>query len=141
MLATVGKLWLAGIPVDWKSFHRNQRGFRVPLPTYPFERERYWAEALDKNHDALEDHWPSPADETATERQLASSEADAPLNDLQAVVATIWAMALGMERVGIHEGFFELGGNSIVATRIVMTVRETLQVDLPLRSILEYSTV
>ncbi len=44
-LATLGNLWLAGIEIDWKSYHRGAARRRVPLPTYPFERQRYWIEA------------------------------------------------------------------------------------------------
>ncbi|MCP4554620.1 MAG: polyketide synthase, partial [Herbaspirillum sp.] len=42
--AALGRLWLAGIAVDWEGFYRHQRRRRVPLPTYPFERMRIWAE-------------------------------------------------------------------------------------------------
>jgi acyl transferase domain-containing protein/acyl carrier protein len=38
----VGRLWLAGAPVDWSGHHGGERRRRVPLPTYPFERERHW---------------------------------------------------------------------------------------------------
>ena len=44
ILNTLGRLWLAGIQVDWSGFYRNERRHRVPLPTYPFERQRYWVE-------------------------------------------------------------------------------------------------
>ena len=44
LLNTLGRLWLAGVPVDWSNFQKGQRR-RVPLPTYPFERQRYWIEA------------------------------------------------------------------------------------------------
>jgi len=44
LLRTVGKLWLAGVEIDWRSFYAGQRRLRVPLPTYPFERQRYWIE-------------------------------------------------------------------------------------------------
>ncbi len=40
----VGRLWLAGVAIDWKGFYRHQRRRRVTLPTYPFERVRIWAE-------------------------------------------------------------------------------------------------
>jgi acyl transferase domain-containing protein/acyl carrier protein len=40
--ATVGRLWLAGVPVDWAGYHGRERRRRVPLPTYPFERQRHW---------------------------------------------------------------------------------------------------
>ncbi|MFP5264070.1 MAG: SDR family oxidoreductase [Blastocatellia bacterium] len=42
LLETLGKLWLVGQPVDWKAFYSGQTRRRVPLPTYPFERQRYW---------------------------------------------------------------------------------------------------
>jgi amino acid adenylation domain-containing protein len=44
MLAALGRLWTAGVKVDWQEFHREERRHRVLLPTYPFERERYWIE-------------------------------------------------------------------------------------------------
>jgi non-ribosomal peptide synthase protein (TIGR01720 family) len=44
LLQSLGRLWLAGVPIDWKAFHNGQRR-RVLLPTYPFERRKYWAEA------------------------------------------------------------------------------------------------
>ena len=44
LLTTLGRLWLAGVGVDWRGFHAHERRRRVPLPTYPFERRRYWVE-------------------------------------------------------------------------------------------------
>ena len=38
----LGKLWLAGASVSWEGVQRGARRRRVPLPTYPFERERCW---------------------------------------------------------------------------------------------------
>ncbi|MEZ0109048.1 phthiocerol/phenolphthiocerol synthesis type-I polyketide synthase E [Catenulispora sp. EB89] len=43
----LGRLWVAGVEVDWQGFHDRRADaapHRVPLPTYPFERERYWVE-------------------------------------------------------------------------------------------------
>lgn len=42
LLSAAGRLWLAGVQLDWTGFYENERRFRVPLPTYPFERQRYW---------------------------------------------------------------------------------------------------
>ena len=44
LLTALGKLWLAGVRVDWAGFYRHERRRRVPLPTYPFERRRYWVQ-------------------------------------------------------------------------------------------------
>ncbi|MDZ7268845.1 MAG: SDR family NAD(P)-dependent oxidoreductase [candidate division KSB1 bacterium] len=44
LLTTLGRLWLAGVPIDWTGFYKHEQRRRVPLPTYPFERQRYWLE-------------------------------------------------------------------------------------------------
>lgn len=44
LLATLGKLWLAGVTVDWAGFYAEEARRRVPLPGYPFERQRHWVE-------------------------------------------------------------------------------------------------
>ena len=44
ILTTLGKLWLAGIEVDWSGFYKHEQRHRLALPTYPFERQRYWIE-------------------------------------------------------------------------------------------------
>ena len=47
LLTTLGRLWLAGVRVDWPNFYEGARR-RLPLPTYPFERQRYWIEAQER---------------------------------------------------------------------------------------------
>ena len=44
LLNTLGRLWLSGVPVDWSAYYAHERRQRVPIPTYPFERQRYWVE-------------------------------------------------------------------------------------------------
>ena len=41
MLEALGRLWAAGVEVDWLNFSAKERRYRLPLPTYPFERQRY----------------------------------------------------------------------------------------------------
>ncbi len=43
-LTALGRAWLAGARVEWSSLWAGQNRRRVPLPTYPFERQRYWIE-------------------------------------------------------------------------------------------------
>ena len=44
LLTTLGQLWLAGGAIDWDGFYAHERRHRLPLPTYPFERQPYWIE-------------------------------------------------------------------------------------------------
>jgi acyl carrier protein len=55
----------------------------------------------------------------------------APKTALQEVLSKVWAGSLGIEKVGIEDDFFELGGASVVATQIVSRLRQMFQMDLP----------
>ncbi|HWN69689.1 MAG TPA: type I polyketide synthase, partial [Haliangium sp.] len=44
LLKVLGQFWLAGVTIDWRGFYAGQQRRRLPLPTYPFERLRYWIE-------------------------------------------------------------------------------------------------
>ncbi|HZI11897.1 MAG TPA: thioesterase domain-containing protein, partial [Myxococcus sp.] len=45
VLASLGRLWCEGVDVDWRGFGAGERRQRVPLPTYPWDSQRYWLEA------------------------------------------------------------------------------------------------
>ncbi|MBV9927471.1 MAG: amino acid adenylation domain-containing protein [Acidobacteria bacterium] len=65
----------------------------------------------------------------------------APRGALEEVLARVWGDILGIERVGVHDNFFDLGGHSLLATQVSTRVGETFQTDLPLRAIFEAPTV
>lgn len=43
-LTGLGRLWCAGVGIDWSAFYEGQLRNRIPLPTYPFERRSFWVE-------------------------------------------------------------------------------------------------
>jgi len=47
LLGALAKLWLNGADVDWRGYYGSERRHRVPLPTYPFERQRHWIGGTD----------------------------------------------------------------------------------------------
>ena len=65
----------------------------------------------------------------------------APRSPAEELLAGMWAEVLGLERVGIHDNFFDLGGHSLLATLVMSRVREALQVELSLLSLFETPTV
>ncbi len=44
ILSALGRLWIAGVAIDWENFHAHDPRRRVVLPTYPFERKRFWVD-------------------------------------------------------------------------------------------------
>lgn len=66
----------------------------------------------------------------------------APSNYVEVVLEAIWREVLGLDRIGMHDNFFQLGGHSLTATQIVSRVRAALDIDdLPLRSIFVDPTI
>ncbi len=53
-LEVLGRLWLAGLKPNWSALHAGENRQRVSLPTYPFERQRYWIEPSRREPDASE---------------------------------------------------------------------------------------
>jgi acyl transferase domain-containing protein len=51
LLNTLGKLWREGIEIDWPGFNAPSNHRRIPLPTYPFERRRFWIEPFKKSYE------------------------------------------------------------------------------------------
>ena len=151
--AALGKLWLAGVEANWPAVYTDERPHRIPLPTYPFERQRYWIEARGRHLQATlpqaaaaeeADTIDQPAVETPFSlhlRPILLTSYVAPRNECEQTIATIWQELLGIAQVGIHDHFFELGGHSLLGTQLVSRLYDTFHVKLTVRSLFEAPTI
>jgi acyl transferase domain-containing protein len=142
MLSAAAKLWTYGVEIDWRGLHRGERRYRVPLPTYPFERRRCWIDsrplpATDTTATLRAD----PSGVSAHPRPLSAIRYEPPQSDLENRLVEIWQELLAIERIGINDNFFELGGHSLLLTRLVERLRETFDVQLPLEEVFQRSTI
>jgi acyl carrier protein len=64
-----------------------------------------------------------------------------PRNPLEKRLVRIWAELLKLDHVGINDDFFELGGDSLLATQFISRVFQRLKVELPVRRLFENPTV
>ena len=78
---------------------------------------------------------PAPDGETVEEVYVA------PRNPLEADLAAIWKDILHLDQVGIHTDFFDAGGHSLLATRVASRIRETFDIELPLRDMFLNTTI
>jgi acyl carrier protein len=65
----------------------------------------------------------------------------APRTEVEEILAQIWTDVLNLEKVGIHDNFFDLGGHSILATQVLSRVRGVFRMELPLRILFDNRTV
>ena len=65
----------------------------------------------------------------------------APRSEIELTLSSIWSEVLGIDKVGIHDNFFALGGHSLAASRVVARIVEHVRLDLPLRALFDSPTV
>ncbi len=65
----------------------------------------------------------------------------APTTPVEEILAGIYAQVLGLERVGVDDSFFDLGGDSLSAMRVIAAVNTALDADLSVRAVFEAPTV
>jgi NAD(P)-dependent dehydrogenase (short-subunit alcohol dehydrogenase family)/acyl carrier protein len=64
-----------------------------------------------------------------------------PSNQLEEKIARIWQDLLGIEQLGIHDNFFDLGGNSLIALKVISHLKKELRIEIPIVSLFEGPTV
>jgi natural product biosynthesis luciferase-like monooxygenase protein len=148
LLQALGGLWVAGVDVDWDAFHAGRRRRRVPLPTYPFERQRHWidfeklaaapaAAAVPRADDAPTGSY---VDSRYDSRGVPAGYV-APRNEIEEILADLWQTLLGVEGVGVEDNFFRLNGNSLIALQAISRIQAVFGVKLSVRSFFESPTV
>jgi amino acid adenylation domain-containing protein len=65
----------------------------------------------------------------------------APSNETEQALASTWQELLGREHIGIYDNFFEIGGHSLLAMRVVSAIRKALNVEISVRDIFEHGTI
>ncbi|MCB1075951.1 MAG: hypothetical protein KDK59_10580, partial [Simkania sp.] len=116
-LERMGLDWMRGESIDWTHLHENDGCRRISLPTYPFEKKRYWLEFN------------------------AKEEANASSDNVQDTLKRIWKEYLGLDQLTVNDNFFDLGGDSFLAIQMVPEIQEVLGVSLKVNTILQYPTI
>ncbi len=140
----LGHLWAAGAAVDWNAWHGTSRRQKLPLPTYPFERQRHWFEPAPAGATAAE----SPATVTGTviiEAATAPTEPVAmPAESIPEQLRALFGELAGHDFSGANAGrtFHELGLDSLLLTQASYALRDRFGVDVTMRQLIEqYSTL
>ncbi|HWC73022.1 MAG TPA: phosphopantetheine-binding protein, partial [Gemmatimonadales bacterium] len=70
-----------------------------------------------------------------------ATEGAGPRTETETALAAIWRELLALDQIGIHDDFFDLGGQSLLAAKVLSRIRDAFGVDLPLRNLFEQPTI
>jgi len=112
---------------------------REKLPDYMVPSAFVFLDALPALPNGKLDRRGLPAPGSA--RPELESPYASPGTPVEESLVEVWAKVLGLDQVGIHDNFLELGGDSLLAGQVISRVISTFRVELPLRSLFEAPTV
>uniref|UniRef100_A0A486XLT7 Malonyl CoA-acyl carrier protein transacylase n=1 Tax=Rheinheimera sp. BAL341 TaxID=1708203 RepID=A0A486XLT7_9GAMM len=141
LLAVLGGMWQAGHEFDWTRLHEGEERGRISLPTYPFERKRYW---IEPKRSAT-----SPHNLTTNTIGLGSVESRVFEKDNGNLVPEYSKTEnqlvgfckdlFGFQQIQPEDDFFLLGGDSLLALRLIRYVQETFKKEVMLQDLFSHS--
>ncbi|HEU5231015.1 MAG TPA: aminotransferase class III-fold pyridoxal phosphate-dependent enzyme, partial [Ktedonobacteraceae bacterium] len=152
LLQTLGQLWIDGVYIDWSRFTGNNWQ-RIPLPTYPFERQKHWIEAptlkqpeatyhSGDSHDALPQQKFSISIE-GKNREMAVSNShmftEARQKEVMTQLKDIFGRLLGTDLMAVdpQSSFLEIGADSLLLMQASQRIKDVFSVKIPFRLLLE----
>ena len=152
LLAAAGHLWMAGVPLDWDAVHRGERRHRVVLPTYPFERKRFWLDPLPQPVTAptfappvavVAPVVPPPPPIQPQELPMTGTNPNAaPRGRRLAALKEMFEEVTGLELADADPGasFVDLGLDSLFLTQAALQVHKRFGVKVSFRQLMESFT-
>ncbi|MBK9607641.1 MAG: aminotransferase class III-fold pyridoxal phosphate-dependent enzyme [Betaproteobacteria bacterium] len=157
LLQAVGQVWTAGVPIEWAALSGNGRRARIPLPTYPFERQRFWVEpradatvaqggpgvvaatAIDASVTLPPVSFPiiheGPSMSAPATSAPARGRKDVIIARLREVIEDV--SGLEMEGADATTSFIEFGLDSLVLTQMALQLQKTYPVNVTFRQLMQ----
>jgi myxalamid-type nonribosomal peptide synthetase MxaA len=117
---------------------RIMASLKGSLPEYMIPSAFVVLEALPKTSNGKLDRKALPAPER---HHSMVSQSVMPRNAVEEELLRLWRKVLGAETIGVHDNFFSLGGYSMLVVQLSFSIRDTFKVELPLRTLLERTTI
>ncbi|MCK5056621.1 MAG: acyltransferase domain-containing protein [Candidatus Aminicenantes bacterium] len=148
LLRKIGELWLYGTKIDWSGFNAGDKRNRVPLPSYPFEKQYYTvdlqltrmiAEAREGGMKFVKQAPPSST--PVKNRPEMKTPYVPPRNKAEEILARIWQDLLGIIPIGIHDDLPEIGVDSLKAMMFANRFKDELGEVIDVTGLFEAPTI
>jgi acyl transferase domain-containing protein/thioesterase domain-containing protein len=143
-LRALGALWCNGAAADLSSLYALETRARVVLPSYPFERERFWiSHQLPARESASAGMFRLFRRQTAGTAKKESAEAGSPASRSlsQEALLALWRETIGTSAIGLDDNFFDIGGHSLLAAQLFSRIKEEFGINAPLSILFDFPTV
>ncbi len=149
--AAIGRLWAVGVEIDWTQLYRHEYRHRVPLPTYPFERKRYWIDPLPAvpamaDPIAVASHssdLPRPHHLASTHLSIDSATPPTMTHSrkpqLLAAIQTVLEDCSGLDLAAVDPTltFLDIGLDSLSLTQVGIALKKAVGIKITFRQLLE----
>ena len=160
LLQAIGQLWLAGVTLNWSAFYADEYRHRLPLPTYPFARQRYWIDPKPAHPASIErivptvdlltvsatipvqpvSPWlPLPLELTSRSPEPASTMIETRKQRLIPLLQAVIETTSGLDVASLDEvtTFLEIGLDSLTLTQVALALKKQFKVKITFRHLLE----
>jgi len=156
ILDLVCQYYIKGTDIKWvELIYQGMEVRKISLPTYPFEKTRYWyfPEKVESNEQDLnnvnlevKDNITHPLNSGMDNKKninhvVLLGKTASEFTETETVVGHIWANILGIYEIDIYDSFYNLGGDSILATQMVYTINSEYTGAISISDIFTYPTV
>ncbi len=125
-------LYSQGYALDWKNFFNYHGGDKAELPAYKFQGERCWL------RDTPPPFLLSPQDKPQESVGHVLKES---ASDGRKTIAAIWAGVLSLSSLSLEDDFFQLGGDSLKASKVILAVNDSFGLDLSFEDMFDFPTL
>ncbi len=126
-LYSIAKDWLSGNSVDWKKTYSASLPYRLPLPTYPFERREYWVR-------------PDTKSQTKSQPKKSTNNSEMNREALEFKIKEIFKSFLGADIINSVDDFYDLGGDSLLVLQVLVEIKKKLGLTISIAALEKYST-
>lgn len=149
LLQALGQLWLAGVSINWQNFYTQENRHRLPLPTYPFERQRFWVDPLPfvqtptTNHSPISPSAPlplSPSPQLLPENPIPTQPmTESRKQRLIPLLKEVLENTSGLDIASADAttSFLEMGLDSLSLTQVALALKKKFNVKITFRHLLE----
>ena len=148
VLKTLGQLWVNGVAVNWDCVYQEQSCDRIPLPTYPFQRQRYWVEPNKTTQTTQSPNVAIDSDCSFNSKPemtpQTSNSLISPAPNLMTDIKEIFAEISGLNHEAFDRSatFLEMGFDSLTLAQIAQALEKRFKIKLTFRQLIqEFSTL